>query len=65
MPHSNTKLFPDEESIADYAKIAVYGMKATGIVSGMGDGTFAPKAYCTRAQAARIIYGLMKLEGDR
>ena len=65
VPHSNTKLFPDEESIADYAKIAVYGMKATGIINGMGDGTFAPKAYCTRAQAARIIHGLMKLEGDR
>lgn len=65
VPHSSTTLFPDEDSIADYAKEAVYGMKASGVINGMDDGTFAPKALCTRAQAARIIYGLIKLEGDR
>ena len=34
-----------------------------GIINGMGDGTFAPKATVTRAQAAKVIYGLMNLVG--
>ena len=33
------------------------------VVAGMGDGTFAPRATVTRAQAAKVIYGLMVLVG--
>jgi len=57
--------FPDHNLIADYAKDAVYAMKAAGVINGTGFGTFAPKAYCTRAQAAKIIYELIMLEGDK
>jgi len=42
------------------AKNAVYVMKETGIVNGIGDNLFAPKANATRAMAAKIIYGLVK-----
>jgi len=52
--------FTDNESISDYAKGAVSFMYDKGIISGMTDGSFAPKMNATRAQAARIIYGLQK-----
>ncbi len=49
--------FSDDAEIADWAKAAVYDLANVGIINGMGDGTFAPKANATRAQAAVIIYG--------
>ncbi len=48
--------FSDDADIADWAKAAVYDLANVGIINGMGDGTFAPKANATRAQAAVIIY---------
>ncbi len=50
-------LFADDGEISEYARIAVYYMKEAGIVNGVGDGNFAPKANATRAEAAKIIYG--------
>lgn len=55
-----TELFYDDASISDYAKTAVYVMKESGVVNGIGDNLFAPKANATRAMAAKIIYGLVK-----
>ena len=55
--------FDDNDDIADYAKNAVASLTASGIINGMGDGIFAPKSTVTRAQAAKVIYGLMKLVG--
>jgi len=52
-------MFPDDSEISDYAKDAVYALKAKGIINGMGDGSFAPKATCTRAEAAVIINKLI------
>lgn len=49
------KLFDDDESISSYAKDAVYGLSDIGVINGMGDGNFAPRANLTRAQAAKII----------
>ena len=50
--------FTDE--IADYAKEAVEYLSARGIVNGMGDGAFAGKNNATRAQAAQMVYGILK-----
>ncbi|MBR5504940.1 MAG: S-layer homology domain-containing protein [Clostridia bacterium] len=50
--------FSDEASIADYAKDGVAALASHGIISGMGDGSFAPTANATRAQAAKILYEL-------
>ena len=47
--------FSDDDKIADYAKESVHRLAAAGIVSGTGDG-FKPKAYATRAEAAKIVY---------
>ena len=52
-------MFADDAQISDYAKDAVYALKAKGIINGMGDGSFAPKASCTRAEAAKIIASLL------
>ncbi len=56
------EVFADDADIADYAKEAVYTMKFLGIISGMGDGNFAPYQVATRAQAAKIMYGLILAE---
>ena len=51
--------FTDDADISDWAKTAVYALKGAGVINGIGDGSFAPKANCTRAQAAVIIYALI------
>lgn len=48
--------FTDADQISEYAQDAVYTLANAGIINGMGDGTFAPKANATRAQASVIIY---------
>ncbi len=51
--------FADEAEISDYAKSAVNTLTQAGIINGTGDGNFAPKAYATRAQAAKLVHALM------
>ncbi len=48
--------FTDADQIASYALPGVQAMQAAGILSGMGDGTFAPQAHATRAETAVMIY---------
>lgn len=55
-------IFGDDDKISDYAKESVYRLAAAGIVSGTGDG-FKPKAYATRAEAAKIVYLAMMKTG--
>ncbi len=57
--YADGTVFTDDASIASWAKTAVYALKGAGVINGIGDGTFAPKANCTRAQAAVIIYALI------
>jgi len=54
--------FSDQAEIAAYAKTAVGAMYGAEIVGGMGDNRFAPQETATRAQAAKIIYGLLNLQ---
>lgn len=56
---ANDESFADESEISEYAKEAVHALRAAGIMSGKGDGKFEPKAFATRAEAARMIYGLI------
>ena len=51
--------FSDNSDIADYAKDAVKALTKSRIISGMGDGTFMPSSFATRAQAAKMIYSLI------
>ena len=49
--------FKDSADISDYAVNAVSKLYEKGIVTGFSDGTFRPKEVCTRAQAAKMLYG--------
>lgn len=51
-------VFSDKEKVASWAEAAVAMAVREGIVNGMGDGTFAPQANASRAQAAVMLYRL-------
>ena len=51
--------FSDEGQIAEYAADAVKKLYQCGVISGMEDGSFRPQGTCTRAEAAKMIYGLL------
>ncbi len=51
--------YVDADQISDYAKEAVAAMQSLGIISGMENHCFNPIQNATRAQAAKIIYGVM------
>ena len=55
-------VFADDSEVADYASEAVYALKNAEVINGKGEGVFAPKATCTRAEAAKIIYTLINKE---
>lgn len=52
--------FSDEGEIASYAKEKIALLVKEGYISGMGDGTFSPLTSSTRAQAAQLIYNVIK-----
>lgn len=52
--------FSDWDMISDYAKEAVGALAGGGYINGTGSGAFEPKAKATRAEAAKILYEMMK-----
>ena len=53
------KSFADEGDISEYAKQPVSVLSGNGIISGMGNDEFQPKANAKRAEAAVIVYRCM------
>ena len=51
--------FADADSVASYAVEAVATLESASIINGFEDGTFSPLGTLTRAQAAKIIYGIV------
>lgn len=51
--------FTDQEKISDWSKEAISRMQMAEIINGMPDGSFGPQNNATRAEAARIIYGML------
>lgn len=51
--------FTDEMQISSYAKDSVTQMQMAGVIDGYADGTFGPQNNATRAEAAKIICGMM------
>ena len=51
--------FADKAAISAYAVDAVNALYERGIVGGYEDGSFKPKANITRAEGAKIIYGIL------
>ncbi len=56
---SDTLSFSDADSVAGYAVEAVATLESSGIINGFADGSFSPLGTLTRAQAAKIIYGIV------
>ena len=52
--------FNDDSEISDYAKDSIYLLKGLEIVNGSDGGNFEPASDITRAEAAKMIYGLYK-----
>lgn len=52
--------FADDESISQYAREAVYSLYRAGIIDGVGNNTFDPAGGATRAEAAKILYGVLQ-----
>ena len=55
------KNYVDSAEITGYAADAVEKMSKAGIINGLGDGRFAPKNNATRAEAAKMIYNVLKI----
>lgn len=53
--------FADDQDIDEYAKASVYALAQMGVLNGTGNGDFNPKGTATRAEAAKIIYELIKM----
>ncbi len=54
--------YSDRGEISDWAVPYVDACARMGIMNGVGDGLFAPKATLTRAEAAVIIYRIVSME---
>ena len=52
--------FDDVAEISDYAKDSVKQLVKKGIISGVGNNLYSPKSNATRAQAAQMIYKVIK-----
>ena len=57
--------FNDNSEISDYAKSAVEKLSGVKIINGTDGNRFAPKELATRAQAAKIICGILDLVNER
>ena len=56
--------FTDAAEVEEYAKAFVAALAEMGIVNGYEDGTFAPKNNITRAEAAKIIAGVLAAQTE-
>ena len=54
-----SSLFADDSDFSDYAREAIIKLFNAGIISGKGDGIFAPYDGATRAEAAKIVYNVI------
>lgn len=53
--------FTDNDSIASYAKDAVAELVGLGIMNGYEDESFQPRGNATRAEAAKVIWGVYNI----
>lgn len=60
-PKGEVLAFTDAATISDWAAPSVTAIQQIGLVSGVGNGQFAPKLTATRAQCARIFVSLSNL----
>lgn len=55
------RTFSDDADISDYAKTAVYALRAKDVINGTDGKNFKPNDTATRAEAAKILYAIVLL----
>ncbi len=58
------KVFNDSDKISDWAKEAVSLLAANGVINGYETGDFNPQGALNRAEAAKLIYEILKIGGS-
>ena len=53
--------FTDTDNIAPYAEDAISELVGLGVLSGYEDGSFKPRGTATRAEAAKVIWGIYNI----
>lgn len=56
---AGTAGFKDGAKISGWAQQAVGRIAGAGLMQGRGAGTFAPQGLATRAEAAKVVHGLL------
>lgn len=56
--------FTDTDNIAPYAEDAISELVGIGVLSGYEDGSFKPRGTATRAEAAKVIWGIYNIIND-
>ena len=62
-PSGSLTDFTDASQVSPYAADAMVWAIGSGLITGMGNNTLAPKGTATRAQAAQVIQRLCALVG--
>ena len=62
-PGITEAVFDDMNLVSDYAKESVFCLYKNSVISGKGNGLFAPVDNATRAEAAQIIYNVIESAG--
>ena len=57
--------FTDNENIAPYAQDAISELCGLGVFNGYEDGSFKPRGTATRAEAAKVIWGIYQILNDK
>ncbi len=57
---NETGEFSDSDVAEKYAREAIQRLAKKGVISGIGNNLFAPKLTVTRAEAAQIVYNVLK-----
>ena len=50
--------FADDKVVEEYAETALHILAGNGIINGKEENMFMPKESCTRAEAAKVLYGV-------
>jgi hypothetical protein len=58
--YSDDVMFSDINDVAEYARESVLSMAKSGILNGKGNNMFMPYDNATRAEAAKVIYEILK-----
>jgi hypothetical protein len=60
LPESRAFDLTDGDAASVYARASIERLYGAGVINGMGNGTFAPKATATRAQSCVILYNALR-----